>query len=181
MLNCSSEVVLGMNNLFIKICNLKYIWSPCNAKLLMCLHKAKRIWFIEKLPKLWMFLPFDSPDFLSSSHIFPSLLIYSISVIYLHWKSAKIQFASIGEAFRDAKFVLIYLWKPFLPSSTFSSTSRLAPFLITSTCVTAHFFRVILHVIQRKSVEEQAKYMLSLHLQLLLVIMWLKRSHPKHA
>ena len=48
-----------MNKLSINITfDSKYIWNAHNTKLLMCLWTAKRIWFIEKLPKanpkLWM-------------------------------------------------------------------------------------------------------------------------------
>jgi len=112
-----------MNKLSIKITfNSKYIWNVCNAKFLMCLHKAKRIQFIEKLPQLWMFLPFNfclqfrflmvKPGIKVSQILLPLPLIAPISVLYLCRKSAKRQSASIGEAFRDAKFVLICLWKP---------------------------------------------------------------------
>ena len=54
--------------------------------------------------------------------------------------------------------------------------SSLLEHLFFHTCVMAYFCSVILHVEWRKLVEEWARYMLRLHLQLISVIVWLKMS-----
>ena len=64
---------------------------------------------------------------------------------------------------REISFSLRFKWlHPFLPSSTFSDTSCLVPFLIMSTSATAYFFSIIFHVERSKSVEEWARYTLKL-------------------